>query len=163
MDDNKQACADNNEGNEYTVIAAPADIWLCYGVLSSSDDHDVILRTSKTEVSWSHIKEDASDVHYVLADRLNAADAKIARLRLLLAHAVEEADGWHDENNGGPIKGDALIDEARALVRLNVKFEAPGATPLAADPNNPRMLNFPMVGWVAVKVVRAIERAHGIG
>ena len=35
--------------------------------------------------------------------------------------------------------------------------------PLAADPNNPRMLNFPMVGWVAVNIVRAIERAHGSG
>ena len=84
-------------------------------MLSRSDDHDVILRTSGTEVSWSHVKEDGSDVHYVLADRLNAADTKIARLRLLLAHAVEEADGWHDESCGGPIKGDALMDEARGI------------------------------------------------
>ena len=69
---------DNNEGNEYTVLAPPADIWLCYGVLSSSDDHDVVLRTSATEVTWSHVRENATDVHYVLADRLNAADTEIA-------------------------------------------------------------------------------------
>ena len=106
---------DNNEGNEYTVLAPPADIWLCYGVLSSSDDHDVVLRTSATEVTWSHVRENATDVHYVLADRLNAADTEIARLRLLLVHAVKEADGWHDDSWGGPIKGDALMDEARGI------------------------------------------------
>ena len=106
---------DNNKGSEYTVLAPPADIWLCYGVLSSSDDHDVVLRTSATEVTWSHVRENAADVHYVLADRLNAADTEIARLRLLLAHVVKEADGWHDDSWGGPIKGDALMDEARGI------------------------------------------------
>jgi hypothetical protein len=43
-------------------------------------------------------------------------NANIDRIMTLLAHAVSEADGWHDECRGGPIKGDALMDEARALV-----------------------------------------------
>ena len=47
--------------------------------------------------------------------KLESQAAEIARLRLLLAHAVEEADGWHDESCGGPIKGDALMDEARGI------------------------------------------------
>ena len=107
---------DNNKGSEYTVLAPPADIWLCYGVLSSSDDHDVILRISATEVSWSHVKEDASDVHYVLADRLNAADTENARLRLLLAHVVKEADGWHDDDDRDKkVRSDALMVEARGI------------------------------------------------
>ena len=44
------------------------------------------------------------------------ANAKIDRLRVLLAHAVAKADGWHDECRGGPIKNDPLMEEARALV-----------------------------------------------
>ena len=36
-------------------------------------------------------------------------------------------------------------------------------SPLAADPKNQHAINVPGFGWVAVKVVRAIERAHGIG
>lgn len=40
-----------------------------------------------------------------------------ARLLELLAHAVEEADGWHDDTHGGPIEGDPLMDEARALIK----------------------------------------------
>ena len=52
--------------------------------------------------------------------KLEAQAAEIARLRLLLAHAVEEADGWHAEINGGLIEGDVLMDEARELVRPNV-------------------------------------------
>jgi len=60
------------------------------------------------------------NVYFILVSRLNAANIEIARLRFLLAHAVAEADGWHDENNGGPIEGDVLMDEARALVLHNV-------------------------------------------
>ena len=47
-----------------------------------------------------------------------------------------------------------------AIQKWNSRHATP---PLAAGPNNPRVLNFPLVGWVSLKVVRAIERAHGIG
>lgn len=40
----------------------------------------------------------------------------IESLYRLLAHAVKEADGWHDESRGGPIEDDSLMDEARALL-----------------------------------------------
>lgn len=43
-------------------------------------------------------------------------NANIDRIMALLAHAVNKADEWHDECHGGPIKGDVLMDEARALV-----------------------------------------------
>ena len=56
----------------------------------------------------------------ILRCQVSAANVLIARLRLLLAHAVEKADGWHDDSWGGPIKGDALMDEARAFVGPNV-------------------------------------------
>lgn len=38
------------------------------------------------------------------------------RLLVLLAHAVKEADGWHDDSHGGAIAGDPLMDEARAAL-----------------------------------------------
>ena len=41
------------------------------------------------------------------------------RLILLLAHAVQQADGWHDEARGGPITEDPLMDEARAFLASN--------------------------------------------
>lgn len=46
----------------------------------------------------------------------NDAFAYIVHLEILLAHAVTEADGWHDDSRGGKIKGDQLISEARKLV-----------------------------------------------
>lgn len=46
----------------------------------------------------------------------SAKPPMLDRLMLLLAHAVKEADGWHDDGRGGPIEDDPLIDEARALV-----------------------------------------------
>ena len=36
-------------------------------------------------------------------------------------------------------------------------------TPLPPDPKNQHAIEVPRFGWVAVKAVRAIERAHGIG
>ena len=35
----------------------------------------------------------------------------------MLAYAVKEADAWHDECRGGPIVGDAKIDEIREVLR----------------------------------------------
>ena len=35
--------------------------------------------------------------------------------------------------------------------------------PLPRDPKNQHAIEVPGFGWVAVKAVRAIERAHGIG
>lgn len=45
-----------------------------------------------------------------------AVVGQVDRLLFLLAHAVQQADDHHDAENGGPIKGDPLMDEARALV-----------------------------------------------
>lgn len=42
--------------------------------------------------------------------------AERERLMPLLAHAVKEADGWHDDSRGGPIEGDAIMDAARAAI-----------------------------------------------
>ena len=50
---------------------------------------------------------------------INEALAYIAKLEMLLEHAVKEADGWHDENSGGPIEGDPLLDEARQLLGMD--------------------------------------------
>jgi chromosome segregation ATPase len=38
---------------------------------------------------------------------------ELEEARKLLAHAVKEADGWHDECRGGPIQDDPLIEAAR--------------------------------------------------
>jgi len=46
---------------------------------------------------------------------------RIKRLEILLEHAVREADGWHDENSGGPIEGDPMLDEARELLGMNTE------------------------------------------
>jgi hypothetical protein len=48
------------------------------------------------------------------AAELESLHREVATLRRLLAHAVAEADGWHDDARGGPITGDAVMDEARA-------------------------------------------------
>lgn len=40
----------------------------------------------------------------------------IEKMEVLLAHAVQEADGWHDDSRGGPIEDDPLIDLARAVL-----------------------------------------------
>ena len=36
----------------------------------------------------------------------------------LLEHAVNEADGWHDEGRGGPIEDDLKLNRARAILRI---------------------------------------------
>ena len=65
------------------------------------------------------------DARHAAAELALEADATIDRLRVLLAHAVAEADGWHDECQGGPIEDDPLMGEARALVMgPNVRAEA---------------------------------------
>lgn len=51
-------------------------------------------------------------------DELRQSDHQTNNKRLLelLEHAVKVADEWYDDSHGGRIEGDALIDEARALV-----------------------------------------------
>lgn len=49
------------------------------------------------------------------------AQAERERLLPLLALAVKEADGWHDECRGGPIKGDPIMRAARAAIRKEPK------------------------------------------
>lgn len=34
----------------------------------------------------------------------------------LLEHAIKEADGWHDDGRGGPIKDDYILDMGRKQV-----------------------------------------------
>lgn len=43
-------------------------------------------------------------------------EQELAQVRRLLAHAVAEADGWHDDSRGGPITDDPLMNEARAAI-----------------------------------------------
>jgi hypothetical protein len=47
------------------------------------------------------------------------------RLLALLAHAVKQADEWHDECRGGPIPNDPLIEEARAFIKEGMSPETP--------------------------------------
>lgn len=58
---------------------------------------------------------------------IEALHIELEEARKLLAHAVKEADGWHDECRGGPIEGDALIDAARQL-SPNTPTTKPDAT-----------------------------------
>lgn len=53
-----------------------------------------------------------------------------ARLLELLAYVIKQADGWRDDSRGGPITGDPLLDEARALVTTSPQSPrpAPGST-----------------------------------
>ena len=54
------------------------------------------------------------------------ASSTISRLRILLAHTVTEADGWHDDCRGGPIQDDPLMEEARFVgLGPNDQVEAP--------------------------------------
>lgn len=50
-----------------------------------------------------------------------AVEAERARLLPLLEHAVRLADSWHDDSRGGQIKGDPIMDAARAEVRDKVR------------------------------------------
>jgi len=64
--------------------------------------------------------EPAPDGMWVLwddEDLARFAEKAQARLLELLAHAVKEADGWHDDAHGGPLTGDPLIEEARAIIK----------------------------------------------
>jgi len=56
-----------------------------------------------------------SELSYQAMDE--TAEKAQARLLELLAHAVKEADGWHDDAHGGPLTGDPLIEEARAIIK----------------------------------------------
>lgn len=47
---------------------------------------------------------------------LEEALQRISRLELLLAHAVELADTWYGDSQGGKIECDPLIDEARKVI-----------------------------------------------
>ena len=111
----------------------------------------------------SVVAANASTEIDVLRRQLDAAKIVIAGLdRRAIDHGAERA---------------VLIDQAADVAseraanavltaeieRMRADRDNLRVAPLAADPNNPRMLNFPMIGWVAVKIVRAIERAHGIG
>lgn len=55
--------------------------------------------------------------NHARAYAMEAVLAERARLLPLLAHTVEEADGWHDDARGGPIRGDPLMDAARAELK----------------------------------------------
>jgi len=44
------------------------------------------------------------------------AAAMIERLLILLAHAVKEAEDWHDDGHGTTLDGDDLFNEARAIL-----------------------------------------------
>jgi serine phosphatase RsbU (regulator of sigma subunit) len=57
------------------------------------------------------------------ADALSQLQAENAELRReleearrLLAHAVKEADAWHDECHGEPITDDPMMEAARQMV-----------------------------------------------
>lgn len=54
-------------------------------------------------------------------EELGKCMKEISRLRVLLEHSVKEADGWHDDSRGGPIKDDALMDEARRYLHITVE------------------------------------------
>jgi hypothetical protein len=43
--------------------------------------------------------------------------AERERLLPLLAYAIREADGWHDECRGGPIEDDPVMNLCRAAIR----------------------------------------------
>jgi hypothetical protein len=60
-----------------------------------------------------YFKQSGSD-EMTICNITEAVAAERARLLPLLAHAVKEADAWHDESRGGPIKDDPFMDEARA-------------------------------------------------
>ena len=57
----------------------------------------------------------------------------------------------------------AHCDSLIAVYKGVIAGDKSRATPLPGDPNNQHAINVPGFGWVAVKAVRAIERAHGIG
>ena len=54
---------------------------------------------------------------------------------------------------------DSLISAYKEIIARDNSRVAP----LPGDTNNQHAINVPGFGWVAVKAVRAIERAHGIG
>jgi len=41
----------------------------------------------------------------------------IERLLILLAHAVKEAEDWHDDEHGTYLTGDELFNEARSILK----------------------------------------------
>lgn len=99
------------------------------------------MNTPESIIAWAH--EAAPDLTWYAAvdDPSHAAPDELAfltrfaekaqaRLLELLAHAVKEADGWHDDAHGGPLTGDPLIEEARAIIKAAQQSgqPAPGNT-----------------------------------
>ena len=85
-----------------------------------NDCHDIAATAEGLEIEYDVLPWEQLD-----AARAALGHPTIARLLVLLAYAVKEADGWNDESHGGPIEGDALIDEARALAAANFALSGP--------------------------------------
>ena len=79
-----------------------------------------------------------------IARRLQIATESIDRMAKYAAHCDELIAAYKD-------------------VIARDDHENPRVTPLPRDPKNQHAIEVPGFGWVAVKAVRAIERAHGIG
>lgn len=86
-----------------------------------NDYHDIAATAEGLEIEYDVLPWWQLD-----AARAALGHPTVARLLVLLAHAVKEADGWHDNSNGGPIEDDALIDEARALAAANSAMSPSG-------------------------------------
>lgn len=71
------------------------------------DEQDNINRCPADMFQKVYVPDDGRQDHH---------SANNKRLLELLEHAVKVADEWYDDGYGGRIEGDALIDEARALV-----------------------------------------------
>lgn len=94
--------------NEFEAWEKTADAFKC---VQASDFKEVWMMAYRAGMKAQRIAQ-------IKVDILSAAtpEPDTDRLMLLLAHAVKEADGWHDDSHGGQIEDDQLMDEARALV-----------------------------------------------
>ena len=121
------ACILGLPKGEGTVISDGTAI-----IVKAMTAHQVNRDTAHGEIDRAiHFYEGSPPGQYddLAVDGLRALQEK-ARLIELLAHAVKEADGWHDDTHGGPITEDPLIDEARALIKAAQQSDqpAPGST-----------------------------------